>query len=88
MIANNKRDPMPDEFTSREEVAEFWDTHDITDYLDELKPVKLEFASQLSHDVIVRFDSDEFRKICKTASSYGISPITLIHSWVLERLEE
>ena len=28
------------EFVSREEEAEFWDTHDFTDYLDELEPVR------------------------------------------------
>ena len=28
------------EFASREEEAEFWDTHDFTDYLDELEPVR------------------------------------------------
>jgi hypothetical protein len=26
------------EFATREEEAEFWDSHDVTDYLDELKP--------------------------------------------------
>jgi hypothetical protein len=29
------------EFKSREEEAAFWDTHDFTDYLDEMKPVKV-----------------------------------------------
>jgi hypothetical protein len=36
------------EFTSREEEAEFWDTHDVTDYLDELRPVRVRFAPTLS----------------------------------------
>jgi hypothetical protein len=31
---NRKRDPIPDEFASIEEAAEFWDTHDLTDYED------------------------------------------------------
>ena len=30
----NKVDPIPDEFSSYEEAAEFWDTHDTTDYPD------------------------------------------------------
>ena len=81
------RDPMPDEFATRAEVAEFWDTHDITDYLDVLQPVELRFSDNLAHDVVVRFDSDTFRKICKIASANETSPIALIHQWVVERLE-
>ena len=42
------KDPMPDEFASREEEAEFWDTHDIADYWHELKPVELEFSGKLA----------------------------------------
>ncbi len=36
-------DPIPDEFASYEEAAEFWDTHDTTDYRDafEAQPVEL-----------------------------------------------
>ena len=75
-------------FASIEEEAEFWDTHDITDYLDELKPVKLKFSGKLAHDVVVRFDSDTFKKVCQTADGQGITPIALIHQWVVERLEE
>jgi len=37
-MAKNKnklnRDPLPDDFGSWEAAAEFWDTHDLTDYED------------------------------------------------------
>ncbi len=32
-------DPLPDEFTSIEEAAEFWDAHSITDYAEFPEPV-------------------------------------------------
>lgn len=35
-------DPIPDEFTSYEEAAEFWDTHDSTDYPDSFETVSVE----------------------------------------------
>jgi len=35
-------DPLPDEFKSEDEAAEFWDTHSITDYEEFLEPVDLE----------------------------------------------
>src|SRR4051812_22501338 len=36
------------EFRSREEEAEFWDTHDVTDYLDELQPMRVQVVPQIS----------------------------------------
>jgi len=39
------------EFQSREEEAEFWDTHDITDYLEEMRPVKVRFSPNLAQGV-------------------------------------
>ena len=36
------------EFSSIEEEAEFWDTHDTTEFEDEFKPVQVRFAKNLS----------------------------------------
>ena len=82
------RDPMPDEFASREEVAEFWDTHDITDYLDELKPIEVRFSDKINHGVIVTFESDTFKEICELATDRNLSPDALIHLWIVECLKE
>jgi CopG antitoxin of type II toxin-antitoxin system len=40
-------EPIP-EFKSRQEEAEFWDTHDLADYWREFKTVKVRFAKNLS----------------------------------------
>ncbi len=32
-------DPIPEEFASYEEAAEFWDTHDTTDYPDNFRTI-------------------------------------------------
>jgi len=37
-----QRDPLPDEFKSIEEAAEFWDTHSLADYEDLQKDVEFE----------------------------------------------
>ena len=44
--------PIP-EFTSREEEAEFWDTHSLADYWDEFKPLKVRFGKNLSTGINV-----------------------------------
>ncbi len=41
------KEPLP-ALQSRQEMAEFWDTHDLTDYMDEVKAVKVRFAKNLS----------------------------------------
>ena len=41
MSKRKQADPIPDEFTSYEEAAEFWDTHDTTDYPDAFRTVEV-----------------------------------------------
>ena len=42
-------DPLPDEFKSQEEAAEFWDRHSITDYEEFLEPVEVDVDIQRRH---------------------------------------
>jgi hypothetical protein len=40
MNTDKRIDPIPEEFDSYEEAAEFWDTHDTTDYPDAFRSVE------------------------------------------------
>lgn len=73
-------------FSSREEEAVFWDTHDITDYLDELKPATVRVAKRLSHGLTIRLDVKTLAQLRGLAAEKGVGPTTLIRMWVLERL--
>ena len=42
------------EFASREEEAEWFDTHDMADYQDEFKTVRARFAPNLSEGITIR----------------------------------
>src|SRR5262249_14138653 len=80
-------------FASREEEAAFWDTHDATDYLDELTPVTMRAAHplqvrNLSANVQVRFDAETDQKLEDQARARGVKKATLIRMWVLERLRD
>lgn len=77
---------IPD-FASREEEAEFWDTHDITDYLDELKPATVRVTKNLSHGMTIRLDLKTLEQLRGLAEEKGVGPTTLIRMWVLERLK-
>lgn len=84
---NQKRSRIP-KFSSREEEAEFWDTHDITDYWDELEPVKVRFSDRIDHGVVVVFKSETFDKLFEMADERGVFPDALIHDWVAKGMKE
>ena len=46
---NRRVDPLPEKFSSYEEAAEFWDTHDTTDYLDAFQPVTVQAEFRRRH---------------------------------------
>ena len=87
MTMSRERTVIP-EFASREEEAAFWDTHDITDYLDELKPAEVRFAKNLSTGLTVRFDPETAAALHAIAKAQGIGPTTLMRMWVFACLKE
>ncbi len=69
---------------SIQELADFWDTHDLTDFEDELEEVEEPVFDTL---VSVQLAPEEFEVIETLAKSRGISPGNLIREWVLEHIE-
>ena len=69
-------------------MAEFWDTHDFTDYMDEFKPVKVRFAKNLSQPISIRLDPETLTELRSRAREKGIGPTTLARMWILEHLRE
>ena len=43
------RDELPEEFSSHEEAGQFWDTHDSTEYLDQMTPVEMDARLEARH---------------------------------------
>lgn len=76
------------EFANYEEEAEFWDTHDFTDYDDGFKPVQVRVAANLSDGITVILDATSLGQFRAQAAERGISPATLARLWILERLGE
>jgi predicted DNA binding CopG/RHH family protein len=79
------------EFASREEEAEWFDTHDLGDYLDEFEVVDsrdVRVASNLSTGITVRLTPALLRQLRRTARAKGIGPSTLARMWIVEHLRE
>lgn len=80
---NKKIDPIPDEFTSYEAAAEFWDTHDTTDYPEAFVDVEMEVELKKRH-YEVEVDEDIFAALREEAKKQGI-PIERLVSELLRK---
>lgn len=76
------------QFQTPQDEAKFWDTHDFTDFMDEMTPVDMKVAQPLSDVVTVRFDSHTLNSLRTQATKKGIGATSLIRMWVKERLSE
>ena len=65
-------------------LAEFWDSHDVTGFTDELEEVT---EPVFSKDTVmeVHLSFDEAEKTRKIAGSQGMEAVDLVHEWVMER---
>ena len=86
MNTKRKKSRIP-KFKSYEEEANWWDTHDTTEFEDEFKPVKLEVVKPLIHILGVRLDAKTIDQLSEIGSELGIGPSTLVRMWVLEKLK-
>jgi hypothetical protein len=81
---------LPD-FQSREELAQFWDTHSFTDYLNDLEPAKAHIAEEviapLSEVTQVRFDKATDQQLAAYAKKRGIRKSTLLRMIALDWLQ-
>ncbi len=79
---------IPD-FGSIEEEAEFWDSHDLTEFEDEFEPVEFEIAKPLKSSwmLSIRLDKETFDALQVIAKPKGLGASTLARMWILEELE-
>ena len=72
---------------SLEELARFWDTHDLTDFEDELEEVREPVFERRSEETVtIHLPVEEVEAVKHLAQSRGMGPATLIREWVLEKL--
>jgi hypothetical protein len=76
------KSPAPD---SIRELAEFWDTHDLTDFEDELEVVN-EPVFVRSTPIKVHLQAGEADAVQRIAQSKGVSQEELVREWVLEKI--
>ncbi len=71
---------------SVQELAQFWDTHDLTDFEDEVEEVAEVFERESV--VKIRLASEEAEAVKSIAKSKGVDSPELIRQWVLEKVRK
>jgi hypothetical protein len=74
---------------SVEELAGFWDKHDLTDFADELQEVNEPvFVRSKGASVSIELPPIEARHLKRIARSRGVKETTVLRHWIIERLHE
>lgn len=86
----NRPGRLPD-FASREEEAEFWDTHDFVDFF-EGEPVEIVYGGsirgEMNQIVAFRLEPDEERELRRMASEVGESVSSFAHKLISEQIRK
>lgn len=73
---------------SVEECARFWDTHDATDFEDEVEEVtEPVFVRRPGIVMTIRLEPKEAEAVEKIAKAKGVEEATLLREWVLEKIQ-
>ncbi|MDQ3693356.1 MAG: BrnA antitoxin family protein [Chloroflexota bacterium] len=72
-------------FNNVEEEAAFWDTHDVTDFLEEAQSIKV--VRGLGNRLTVRLDPADREALEHLAEAKGVGPSTLVRMWVKDHLQ-
>ena len=84
-MSENKKIPG---FKSYEEMAEFWDTHDLADYWEQTEPAEFEISPQARRRYLVSLDRNLLLRIQEMARIRGLTTETLVNLLLEEHLSE
>lgn len=70
---------------SYEEMGEYWDSHDVGEVWDQMRPVEFEVDIK-SERRYFPIERELSQRLAKAAEAQGVSAETLINLWVQEKL--
>jgi CopG antitoxin of type II toxin-antitoxin system len=79
-------DPIPNEFARYEDAAEFWDTHDTTDYPDAFQSVKVEEVALRQRRYEVEIDEDVIIVLREQARQRALPVSRLVNDLLRQHL--
>jgi CopG antitoxin of type II toxin-antitoxin system len=72
---------------SYQEIGDFWDTHDLSEYWNQTKAVEFEVDIQ-SEAIYYPIEGKLSAQISRIAKRRGVSPETLLNLWLQEKIGE
>ncbi len=77
-------------FKNRREMAEWWDTHDVADHLDQLKPVNVKFSlgKPKEETIMFRLNKDVKQYFMQVARNKGLTISSLLRMWMMEKFNQ
>jgi hypothetical protein len=84
-VSKKRINPIPEEFASYEEAAEFWETHDTTDYPDAFRTVDVETELRKRH-YEVELDTEVVMKLQAKARQEGVTVSRLASDLLRQQL--
>jgi len=85
-MTKNRGSIISDEATD-EAIAQFWDTHRLTDYLDELEIANdVVFVKPKKQVISIRLEPKYVHQLKILANKMGIGYSLLLRHWVIEKL--
>ncbi len=70
---------------SIQELAQFWDTHDLTEFENEFEEV-IEPVFERETTVTIHLSSEDAEAVNEIAKAKGLNDAELIREWVVERV--
>lgn len=86
MIKKNLKIPR---FNTYQEEVDFWDKHNVTDFDQETKDIKIVFELDKPRDetLILRLQKEIKQKLERVARSKGLNVSALARMWLMEKLQ-
>ncbi|NOT61397.1 MAG: hypothetical protein HOP19_14360 [Acidobacteria bacterium] len=85
-MAKNKPATLP-KFNSTAELVDFFDTHDMGDYLEQMPEVDFEIKIKRRKHLIA-LEEDVVTKVTRIAKAKKVSSEALINTWLKEKLQQ
>ncbi|MBL7073534.1 MAG: hypothetical protein ISS33_07215 [Candidatus Omnitrophica bacterium] len=69
------------------EIAAFWDTHDLIDYLEDTESAdNVVFEREKKETVSIRLENKQIKELKRIAHKVGLGYTSLVRSWIIEKL--
>lgn len=75
-------------FKDIKEEADFWDKNDVTDFMTEMKEVKVKYSPKIlkEESIVIRVQPKMKKKLELMAENEGLTLSTMLRMWFVERL--